>query len=284
LILLRTLRDLVKERNIRERKAVQIGFVPTMGALHEGHLSLVRQALKDRHEVWVSIFVNPLQFGANEDLKKYPRDFKKDSRLLKKAGVSVLYAPNENSFYPVDFQTEVRVKSLSAGLCGAVRPAHFAGVATVVSKLLMQVRPHKLYLGQKDFQQCRVIEQMITDLDMPVRVRRCPIVREKDGLAMSSRNVFLSPSERVQARVLYQALNSVQRGVDSGQRDAFKLKNGMLLALKNAPSGVVDYAEIVDASTLAPMIKLRPSVQVLAAVAVRFSAARLIDNILLDIV
>ena len=263
------------------KKCGRVGFVPTMGALHEGHLSLVRRAKKENRFVVASIFVNPLQFGPKEDLRRYPRTLARDKKLLKKAGVDLLFLPDAGSFYKKDFQAEVKVQKLSGGLCGRTRPVHFAGVATVVLKLLNLVAPDTLYLGQKDYQQYRVLAQMVRDLALPVDVRMCPIVREKDGLAMSSRNVFLSPRERQEARSLYASLLIGSRQVRSGERSTAKVLRAVREGLKKASGGRLDYAELVDAETLEPMVKLKPGQRALLAVAVYFSKARLIDNLLL---
>jgi pantoate--beta-alanine ligase len=261
----------------------KIGFVPTMGFLHEGHLSLIRAARKENDVVVSSLFVNPLQFGPKEDLKRYPRNFSRDKELLRLEGTDILYAPERADLYPEHFQTSVAVGPLSKVLCGLSRPTHFAGVATVVLKLLNLVQPNILYIGQKDFQQCRVLEQMITDLDLPVLVRRMPIIREKDGLAMSSRNSLLSPRERQEAVYLSRALAETEKAIQLGSRNGSQLKNSMKKALQKAVSGRLDYAEIVDSKTLLPVVTLKPGDRVLAAVAVYFSKTRLIDNVLVKV-
>ena len=265
-----------------KNKKKSIGFVPTMGFLHEGHLSLVKKSVAGNDCTVVSIFVNPLQFGPKEDLKRYPRDLQRDQRLLAQAGADVLFAPSSKEFYPTDFQTTVSVSRLGLPLCGRTRPGHFAGVATVVLKLLNLVSPDRLYLGQKDFQQCRVLEQMIEDVDMPVSVWRMPIVREKDGLAMSSRNVYLSPAERSEAALLSQSLRRARDFIQAGGQDAKKIKKEILSLVHSAVLGRVDYAEIVDARTLEPVVKLKKGARVLVALAVYFSKTRLIDNVLVD--
>ena len=264
-------------------KGKTIGFVPTMGYLHEGHLSLVRLSNRQNDVTVVSIFVNPLQFGPKEDLKKYPRDLKHDLALLKKENVDLVFIPDNSSVYPDHFQTTVKVSSLSEGLCGASRPTHFAGVTTVVAKLLNMVSPDALYLGQKDYQQFKVIEKMVSDLNMPVRVVMAPIVREKDGLAISSRNVHLGLLERKQAVVLHQALLKVQREIRQGQKNTAILKKSLKNWISRAPLGRVDYAEIVDVATLKPVVKLRHGQKLLAAVAANFGQTRLIDNLLIKV-
>lgn len=254
-----------------------------MGYLHEGHLSLVSRAKKENDIVVASIFVNPLQFGPKEDLKRYPRDLGRDRRLLKKAGAHVLFLPQAKALYPPDFETLVSVKKLSQGLCGRTRPIHFAGVATVVAKLLNLVAPHNLYLGLKDYQQFRVVSQMVRDLDIPVKVVGCPIVREKDGLAMSSRNIFLSAAERRQALSLSKALREARHLVRAGERRSKRL---VLAARKTIGAGGgarVDYVEIVDAAALGPVIQLKAKQTILVALAVYFSRTRLIDNCLIRV-
>ena len=269
-------------RSGRKRRET-VGFVPTMGYLHEGHLSLVRRARKESGRVVVSIFVNPLQFGPKEDFTRYPRDERRDLRLLKKEGVDVVYLPDEKKFYSPGFETRVSVTKLSRPLCGASRPIHFTGVATVVLKLLNQVSPDLLYLGQKDYQQCRVIERMTEDLDIPVRVRVCPTLREKDGLAMSSRNYYLDAEERMQAAYLNKALAEGESLARSGVRNGEKIKGAMRKALARATRGRVDYAEIVDAATLEPVVQLKPGQKIELALAVFFSKTRLIDNRLIRV-
>jgi len=263
------------------RRGKTVGFVPTMGYLHKGHLALVRQARKEANVVVVSIFVNPLQFGPKEDFARYPRDFRRDAGLLRREGVDFLFAPSAKDLYSHDFQTRISVKRLARPLCGATRPTHFAGVCTVVYKLLAAVGPCVLVLGQKDYQQVRVLRQMIKDLDLPVKVRMAPIVRERDGLAMSSRYVFLSQTERQEAPLLCQALQLAARLARAGRRDAGEIKKAVRGVLKNARHARLDYLEIVDAGTLAPVVKLKKGAKALVALAVFFNKVRLIDNILI---
>ena len=264
-----------------KRKKKSIGFVPTMGYLHEGHLSLVRRCRKESKVTVVSIFVNPLQFGPKEDYWRYPRNLARDARLLEREKVDFLFTPTSKEFYPEDFQTSVSVKRLSGPLCGASRPTHFAGVATVVLKLLNVVSPDVMYLGQKDYQQCRVIEQMVKDLDVPARVQIAPIIREPDGLAMSSRNVLLAPAERRQAPFLHRALQRVQELSKAGVRHAEPLKKAVFGILGTAPSAKIDYVEIVDAETLEAVVELKKGRLYVAAAAVFFGKTRLIDNVLI---
>jgi pantoate--beta-alanine ligase len=269
-----------------KRQRCSIGFVPTMGALHDGHLSLVKRARKDNDIVVASLFVNPLQFGPKEDLKKYPRNFARDRKLFSTAGVDILFAPSPEEFYPPDFQSHIQVGSLSKGLCGRTRPHHFGGVATVVLRLINLVQPDRMYLGQKDFQQVRVLEQLVSDMDLSTTIVRCPIVREADGLAMSSRNVYLSPAERVESVQLQSSLIQIAKRIGEGERRVTRLKNELNARLKVVKSAKIDYAEIVDAQTLQPVVELTPlprKREILIAAALCFSKARLIDNILIKV-
>lgn len=257
-----------------------------MGALHDGHLSLVKKARKENKVVVASLFVNPLQFGPKEDLKKYPRDFARDRRLFKSAGVDILFAPSPHEFYPPDFQNHIRVGSLSQGLCGLSRPHHFGGVATVVLRLINLVQPDRMYLGLKDFQQVRVLEQLVTDMDLSTTIVRCPIIRESDGLAMSSRNVYLSPGERTEAAQIQVSLKKIAARLRDGERHVGRLKKELMAGLKQAKGAKIDYAEIVDAQTLQPVVELTPSPhkrELLIAAALYFSKTRLIDNILIKV-
>ena len=260
------------------RKRESVGFVPTMGYLHEGHLSLVRRSRKEHDRTVVSLFVNPLQFGAKEDLSSYPRDLSRDAALLRNAGVDALFAPEASILYPPDFQTKVLLPNLSKPLCGNSRPLHFSGVATVVLKLLNLVQPDVIYLGQKDYQQLRVIEQMVKDLEVPVKVRGCSTVREKDGLAMSSRNIRLDAEERMQATRLSGALSLGEKLIRQGRRRSGPITQAVRRYLSMATRAKVDYVEIVDAETLLPVVQLKKGQKVELALAVNFSKARLIDN------
>lgn len=254
-----------------------------MGFLHDGHLSLVRRSVKENGLTAASIFVNPLQFGPKEDFRRYPRDLGRDKALLAQAKTDILFLPSAEDFYPNDFQTSVSVASLSRPLCGVSRPKHFAGVATVVLKLLNVVAPDVMYLGQKDFQQCRVLEQMAEDLNLSVTIKRGETVREPDGLAMSSRNTLLSALERAEAPILYQALRQCAEEAKKGERNASKLQKNLKKSLAKARLGRVDYAEIVDAKSLERVVKLPKDKPVLAAVAVYFGRTRLIDNLLIKV-
>ncbi|MGA2905403.1 MAG: pantoate--beta-alanine ligase [Candidatus Korobacteraceae bacterium] len=261
------------------RSGKTLGFVPTMGALHEGHLSLVRASKARCHITAVSIFVNPLQFGPTEDLDNYPRTLQRDASLLEQLGVDLLFVPSVSEMYPAGAETYVLVDDLSNKLDGASRPGHFRGVATVVAKLFEIIRPDCAFFGQKDAAQVAVLRKMVTDLDMDVEIVVCPIVREKDGLAMSSRNGYLTPKQRQQALVLYRALMRVQLTADRGERDARKLREIGKDMIAEEPGARLDYFEIVDPGTLEPVADL--SRGALVAVAAYFGTTRLIDNIML---
>ena len=257
-----------------------VGFVPTMGALHAGHLSLVRAALRQCRPVVVSLFVNPKQFGPGEDLVKYPRQMEADYAQLEELKVDYLFAPAAEEIYPAGFRTTVNVEGLSERLEGRSRPGHFRGVATVVLKLLEIVQPHFAYFGRKDAQQARVIRQMAADLSLDAGIVVCPIVRETDGLALSSRNAYLRADERRGATVLYRALREAEREIAAGERDAVRLTAELRRVIASEPAAAVDYAEIVDAETLEPVLRLRRTC--LALLAVFFGKTRLLDNMLVE--
>lgn len=274
--ILRTVNEVRQWTRAQRAAGRAIHFVPTMGYFHEGHLSLMRHAQADGGAVVVSIFVNPLQFGAGEDLDRYPRDFERDRQMAESAGVDAIFYPEVSEMYPAGYQTEVRVKELSKPLCGKSRPGHFEGVATVVLKLFNIVSPDRAYFGMKDYQQLRVIQQMVRDLNLPTEIVPCPIVREPDGLAMSSRNVYLSAEERVAATVLYQSLQWAQAQVEAGERNAIRLREGVYQRIAAESLARIDYVEVVDAETLQPVERIEQPT--LIAVAVFFGKARLIDN------
>jgi pantoate--beta-alanine ligase len=261
------------------REGKSLGLVPTMGALHEGHLSLVRAAKAQCDLVVVSIFVNPLQFGPNEDLAKYPRNFDRDRDLLAKEGADFIFAPSVEEMYPPGAVTYVTVEGLSDKLCGGSRPGHFRGVTTVVSELFNIVEPGRAFFGQKDAAQSIIIRRMVRDLNIPVRVVVCPIVREPDGLAMSSRNAYLDAGQRKSALVLYRSLTAVQERFDQGERKAHVLVDAGKQTLAHEPLVRLDYFEIVDPETLDPVDDL--SRGGLVAVAAFLGNVRLIDNIVL---
>jgi pantoate--beta-alanine ligase len=257
-----------------------IGLVPTMGALHEGHTALVARARKECSRVIASVFVNPKQFGPKEDYKKYPRDLEKDAKTLEEAGVDVLFAPEAADIYPDGFRTYVNVEGISERLEGRSRPGHFRGVATVVLKLFEIVQPHFAYFGRKDAQQVRIISEMVRDLNLDSEIVVCPVVREADGLALSSRNAYLSAGERNAATVLHQALVAVRDELSRGVRDALQLQTALRRILGAEPLAQVDYAEIVSADTFEPVVRVaRPSYAVLA---VFIGKTRLIDNLLIE--
>jgi pantoate--beta-alanine ligase len=261
------------------RAGRRIGFVPTMGYLHDGHLSLIAVARARADACVASIFVNPLQFGANEDLARYPRDLERDTARLRATGVDVLYLPAAGAMYPDGFQTHVEVERLTRGLCGRTRPTHFRGVTTVVAKLFHAVKPHVAVFGEKDFQQLAAIRRMVADLDFDVEVVGAPIVREADGLAMSSRNAYLSAPERTAARCLSRALAAARTAAAAGERAAATLCARARDVIEAEPLARIDYVELVDPETLEPVGTIAP--RALLALAVFVGATRLIDNTVL---
>jgi len=262
-------------RQLRQRHQ-SIGFVPTMGALHEGHLSLVDRARRENRIVVVSIFVNPRQFGLREDLARYPRPFRKDLQLCEKKKVDFIFYPTLRQMYPEDFHTHVEVEDLSEVLCGKSRPGHFRGVATVVTKLFNIILPHRAYFGRKDAQQAVVIQRMVKDLNMAVSVKVMPTVREKDGLAMSSRNTHLKPQERKDAVVLSESLSLARKLITGGEKSAATIIDRMRNHIAKKPSAKTDYIAIVNGKTLEPVKKVCAGC--LIALAVRIGKTRLIDN------
>jgi pantoate--beta-alanine ligase len=274
--------DTVRQAVQHARKTgLTIGLVPTMGALHAGHASLIRAARAGCDFVVVSIFVNPTQFGPNEDLASYPRPFEQDVALCKAEHVQLLFAPEPAVMYPAGFRTFVEVTELQDTLCGAARPGHFRGVASVVLKLFNIVQPDLAYFGQKDAQQARLLQQMTIDLNLSLRIVVCPIVREADGLALSSRNQYLDADQRRHATVLYQTLQAVRDRVIQGERQAAILIKHIRARIEAAPGARLDYAAVVDADTLQPLTQLDR--RVLVALAVYFGSTRLIDNLLIDV-
>ena len=258
-----------------------IGLVPTMGAFHEGHLSLMRAARESCSQVVVSLFVNPTQFGPGEDLEKYPRTFQQDSTLAEQIGVDFMFAPSDEAMYPQGYATYVSVERITEVLCGTARPTHFRGVTTIVAKLFNVVRPHKAFFGQKDAQQTVVIRKMVEDLNMGIEVVEMPIVREPDGLAMSSRNQYLTPEERKEAVVLHKSLEEARRMIESGERDAGLILKAVRQIIETAPHAEIDYIAAVNGSTLEDLNELER--EVIIALAVRIGSARLIDNIKLKV-
>ncbi|KPC68214.1 pantoate--beta-alanine ligase [Thermoactinomyces vulgaris] len=268
---------------LKSHRQGTIGFVPTMGYLHQGHLSLVERAKQECDTVVMSIFVNPLQFGPGEDLDRYPRDLKRDQALAEAAGVDFLFHPSVSEMYPTEPLTQVHVEKVTERLCGASRPGHFAGVATVVTKLFHIVAPDRAYFGMKDAQQVAVIEQMVHDLHFPVTIVPCPTVREPDGLALSSRNVYLSPEEREQALVINRTLREVeQKWAQEQFTSADELAQFVRDRIQTAPLADIDYAEVLTYPRLEKPGAAWKEQRLIVAVAVRFGKTRLIDNVLLD--
>jgi pantoate--beta-alanine ligase len=258
-----------------------IGLVPTMGFMHEGHLSLMRIASPKCDVLVVSIFVNPTQFGPNEDLNKYPRDFDRDEKLCREEKVDVIFYPTKDMMYSEPYVTFINVEKLSETMCGLSRPGHFKGVATVVAKLFNIVKPHFAVFGQKDFQQAVIIKQMVRDLNFPVEILTGPIVREVDGLAMSSRNRYLSPTERQNALVLYNSLKLAEKLVREGNDDSDFIHAKMKNLIQQIPEANIDYIAIVDSNALIPVGKIKNNA--LIALAVKIGSTRLIDNTLIRI-
>jgi pantoate--beta-alanine ligase len=270
-------RQLVKQARDNGRK---IGLVPTMGALHQGHISLIDEAVNDGNFVVVSIFVNPAQFGPGEDLDKYPRDLEKDMEICQKAGADVVFAPEVREIYPEKIITWVDVENLTEPLCGASRPGHFQGVTTVCAKLFNIVGPDIAYFGQKDAQQAVVIKRMVADLNFPLEIKVCTTIREADGLAISSRNQYLTPHQRQEATSLYKSLLKCRQIIEGGQFESRTIIAQMRKIFDNIPSANVEYISIVDAHSLQNVDII--SGEVLVALAVRIGQTRLIDNILVD--
>ncbi|MCX6349226.1 MAG: pantoate--beta-alanine ligase [Candidatus Aureabacteria bacterium] len=275
--LIRSIRTMQNSALALKRRGKKIAFVPTMGYLHEGHLSLMRLARRKGDVLVVSIFVNPAQFGPREDFSRYPRDLRRDLALCRRSGADVVFAPAAKSMYPEGYSAYVEETRLSRGLCGARRPGHFRGVATVVLKLFAIVQPDLAVFGLKDFQQSRVIRKMASDLNLPVTILAAPTVREKDGLAMSSRNTFLNPSERREALCLRRALLQARRMAQTGERDGRRIRAAMRRIVEREPSARIDYLEIVDGEDLRPVRRIEPGAR--AALAVFIGKTRLIDNI-----
>jgi pantoate--beta-alanine ligase len=265
----------------RENKNKSIGLVPTMGYLHQGHMSLVKKAKQESDLVVVSIFVNPLQFGENEDFSTYPRDLERDAGLAEQAGVDYLFIPDVKEMYPQPIETNITVKNVTEVMCGRSRPGHFDGVSTVVTKLFNIIQPDYAYFGQKDAQQIAVLEQMVHDLNSPVQIRPCPTLREEDGLAMSSRNVYLSSEEREQATTLYQTLRRTVQSIQQGERDVQQLRSEMENQISTAPLAEIDYIDIRQFPSLTYQDKIEG--KVILALAVKFGKTRLIDNMIIEL-
>ncbi len=267
-------------KRLRLKLAEPVGFVPTMGYFHEGHLTLVRRARAENSSVVVSIFVNPTQFGPREDLDKYPRDPQRDLAMLEKEKTDIVFMPSAAEMYPPQFSSWVEVGKITERLEGASRPGHFRGVTTVVAKLFNIVQPTRAYFGQKDAQQLAVIKKMVADLDMNLEIVAVPTVREHDGLAMSSRNTYLNPEERQAALVLYQSLSLAQKLWSQGEKDAGKLRREIIDLIQKQPLVKIDYVSIADAETLDELDSVNPPA--LVSLAVRIGKTRLIDNVVLE--
>lgn len=262
-------------------EGLSVGLVPTMGFLHEGHKSLIERAVKENDRVVVSDFVNPTQFGPTEDLASYPRDLERDAKLCEEAGAALLFNPEVEEMYFEDRTTFVNMDGLTKELCGKSRPIHFKGVCTVVSKLFNIVTPDKAYFGQKDAQQLAVIKRMVRDLNFDIEIVGCPIIREEDGLAKSSRNTYLSVEERKAAVILSQALNLGKEMIEQGETDATKVKNAICEKINTEPLAKIDYVEIVDFNSIEPVETIESSI--LTAIAVYIGKTRLIDNFIINV-
>lgn len=258
------------------KQGISVGLVPTMGYLHEGHKSLIDRAVAENDKVVVSVFVNPMQFGPKEDLASYPRDLERDAAICGEAGAALVFHPQPEEMYHKGFSSFVDMDTLTGGLCGKTRPIHFRGVCTVVSKLFHIVMPDKAYFGQKDAQQLAVIRHMVDDLDFGIEIVGCPIIREEDGLAKSSRNTYLSKEEREAALVLNQSLTEGKALMDAGETDAGKIRQAIVEKLESEPLAKIDYVEVVDWNTLEPVENAEGSV--LVAIAAYIGKTRLIDN------
>ncbi len=277
---MQTVTTIAEARAWRRAAPGTVGLVPTMGCLHEGHLSLVAAARRENERVAATLFVNPTQFGPNEDFARYPRNLARDQALLEAAGCDLLFAPSVGEMYPPDTETTVDAGSVAWPLEGERRPGHFRGVATVVTKLLLILAPDRAYFGEKDAQQLAVIRRLVADLDLPVEVRSCPIVREPDGLAMSSRNTYLSPEERRAAAVLFVALERARALWRAGERSGPVLRRSLEETIAAQPLARLDYAAVADPSSFRPVETATGAVRLLLAVC--FGSTRLIDNTLLE--
>jgi pantoate--beta-alanine ligase len=271
-------RSFIKEK---KKEGLTVGFVPTMGYLHEGHASLLKESINDNDITILSIYVNPTQFGPNEDLSSYPRDLDKDCQIALNEGVDLVFTPSDDILYPDNYKTYVYVEGLTNTLCGRSRPTHFKGVTTIVSKLFNIVAPDNAYFGQKDAQQYFVLKRMATDMNMDINLKSCPIIREEDGLAKSSRNVYLTENERQQATILNKSLDEAVQGIKEGERITGEIIKGIRSTINSQNLADIDYVEIVDTQTMQQIDEIKN--KVLIAIAVKFGNTRLIDNRILEV-
>jgi pantoate--beta-alanine ligase len=276
---MKVVETLEEMKKVRKELTEPVGFVPTMGYLHEGHISLVKRARTENPSVVVSIFVNPTQFGPREDLSTYPRDIPRDLALLEKERTDIVFIPSADEIYPAHFSSWVEVGGITKRLEGASRPTHFRGVSTICNKLFNIVQPTKAYFGQKDAQQLLVIKKMVADLNMNLEIVACPTIRESDGLAMSSRNTYLNPEERQAATVLYQSLNLAQQMWSQGEKDGDHIRQAMNVLIQQQPLATIDYVSIANTETLEELDRITPPA--LVSMAVRIGKTRLIDNVVL---
>ncbi len=276
----KTIEEVREQVKAWKREGLRVGLVPTMGFLHEGHKSLIVKAVEENDRVVVSDFVNPTQFGPKEDLASYPRDIERDAKLCEEAGADLIFHPEPEEMYAPDYCTFVDMDGLTKGLCGKTRPTHFRGVCSVVAKLFNIVAPDNAYFGQKDAQQLAVIRRMVRDLNFDIRIVACPIIREEDGLAKSSRNTYLNAEERVAALVLSRALNKGKALVENGEQSAAKVKDVIMEELCKEPLARVDYVEVVDADSIEPVKEIKGNI--LVAIAVYIGKTRLIDNFIME--
>ena len=274
-----TIKEVREQVKAWKKEGLSVGLVPTMGYLHEGHKSLIDRAVAENDKVVVSVFVNPMQFGPTEDLESYPRDMERDVALCENAGAALVFHPEPSEMYEDDFSSFVDMNTLTGGLCGKTRPIHFRGVCTVVAKLFNIVTPDRAYFGQKDAQQLAVIRHMVSDLSFGIEIVGCPIIREKDGLAKSSRNTYLSAEERNAALILSQSLKEGKALVEAGEKDAAKIKKVITDKINTEPLAKIDYVEVVDWKTLEPVSTI--DAPILTAIAVYIGKTRLIDNFII---
>lgn len=281
MIIFNNIKELKAHLKKQKLEGKTIGLVPTMGFLHAGHLSLISKAKQENNIVVVSIFVNPTQFGPNEDYERYPRNLEKDFELSQGAGADIIFNPEVKEMYPENYYTYVEVTGITELLCGISRPGHFKGVTTVVSKLFNIISPDKAYFGQKDAQQCVVIKKMVKDLNLDIDIIVCPIIREKDGLALSSRNVYLNEKEKEQATVLYQSLEKAKEKIEKNERNSKIIKELIRKIINEKELAKTEYIEIVDLETLKEVKEIKGSI--LIALAVKFGRTRLIDNLMMEV-